>query len=294
MIVPSLHANLKDVAIDWLTLTTKNPDRVAEWAEAFAAVAEMEQRRGFKWQDARFFGYVGQQCGHAMYGKRDDGAIVKLTSSLAHDEGMLFSPDAVHCTRIDLQVTLELARPMPGLLPKAYDAARGHKPLNGRPVRYTLIQDSEGGTTLYVGSRTSMRYGRIYDKGVESGLEEAGKLFRWEMEIKDVLADQAVGMLVGSVDVQRSILGLVGSFFTERGLPVVWTVPPLGEKFIVPRVTQEDAGSLKWLRGPVSRTVARLVETVGAEETLRALLCKWREGNTDADVVAQFISELGS
>jgi len=220
-----------------------------------------------------------------MWGKRQDGALVRLTSSLAHDEGMLFEPDAAHCTRIDLQVTAEFAEPQPLFLRKTYEACKNQPVLNGRPPKYTFIEDTEGGSTLYVGSRSSMRFGRIYDKGREQGTEEKGKQYRWELEIKDVLADQAVAMLVGSADVQHSILGVVGSFFTERHVPVSWTVPRLGEKFVIPRIVQEDAGTLKWFNGPVASAVARLADTVGVEACLRALFAKWRVDNSDNDML---------
>lgn len=282
-------AKLQDAAVDWMTLVTKDQDRVIEWREAFRAVATMEQKRGHEWKAARFFGYEGEQCGHVMWGKRQDGGLVRLTSSLAHDEAMLFSPDAAHCTRIDLQVTAELASEHPMFLEKTYGAAKSLPTTQGRPAKYTLITDSEGGSTLYVGSRSSMRFGRVYDKGVEQASEKKGKLYRWELEIKDVLADQAVGMLVGSADVQRSILGVVGDFFSARGVPVLWTVPRLDEKFSIPRVAQEDAGTLKWFNGPVSTAVARLMETVGPEATLRALLSKWRQDSSDQDVIAEIV-----
>jgi hypothetical protein len=138
-----------------------------------------------------------------------------------------------------------------------------------------------------------MRFGRIYDKGAEQRSEDPGKLFRWELEIKDVMADQAVAMLVGSADVQRSILGVVGSFFVERGVPITWSVPPLSEKFVIPRIAQEDAGTLKWFNGPVATAVARMMETVGPEATMRALLSKWRVDTTDGDVIDSLVEVLG-
>lgn len=286
-------AKLQDCAVDWMTLVTKDPDRATEWREAFRAVATMEQKRGHEWKQARFFGYEGEQCGHVMWGKRHDGALVRLTSSLAHDEAMLFSPDAAHCTRIDLQVTAELTSEHPLFLEKTYASAKTAPATEGRHPKYTLIADTEGGSTLYVGSRSSMRFGRVYDKGIEQASEKKGKLYRWELEIKDVLADQAVAMLVGSADVQRSILAVVGDFFTARGVPVLWTVPRSDEKFSIPRLVQEDAGTLKWFNGPVATAVARLMETIGPEQTLRALLSKWRVDSSDRDVIAEIVLLLG-
>lgn len=282
-------AKIVDWGVDWLTLVTRDTNRSAEWKQIFADIASEEQQRGHKWSTARFFGYAGEQCGHIMYGSRQDGALVKLTSALAHEKGMLFSPDAVHCTRIDLQVTAELTYPRPDFINRSYENVVLHKTSNGRPPAAAHLRGSDGGQTLYVGSRSSMRYFRLYDKGVETGTDVPGKLLRWELEVKDVLADQAVAMLAGSADALRSTLGVVGSFCSDRGVPVLWTIPPLEEKFQIPRIAQEDAGSLRWLQGPVASVVARLMETVGAEQTIGALFSKWRGGSTDGDILGLMV-----
>lgn len=282
-------AKLTDCGIDWLTLTTKNVDRAEEWRQVFNDVATLEQQRGYKWSTAHFFGYAGEQCGHVMWGKRQDGAVVKLTSSAAQEWGFLFEPDAVHCTRIDLQVTAELAYARPDFIKRTYDAVVLHKTSNGRPPQAALLTSSNGGHTLYLGSRQSMRYFRLYDKGVEQGTDVPGRTLRWELEIKDVLADQAVSMIAGSADVLRSILAVVGSFCMDRGVPTLWTIPPLEEKFSIPQITREDAGSLRWFAGPVASTVARLMETVGPAQTLGALLSKWRGGSTDSDILGMLV-----
>jgi len=165
---------------------------------------------------------------------------------------------------------------------------------NGRPVKYSLLQNSEGGSTLYVGSRQSMRYGRIYDKGVEQKEAAPGTLWRFELEIKDDLADQAISMLYGSSEPDRQIAGILGDFFVDRGIPVFWTVPPMDERFRIPRITQDDAGSLRWLRGPVASVVERLWHTVGPEQTLRALLDKTYGINSDNDIIGLIAANVPS
>lgn len=280
-----ISAKLVDAGMDWLTITTKDQARSAEWKMAFDACASKEQARGFKWSEQRLLGYVGEGCGHLFWGKRTDGAMMRLTSGAAQEFGWLFSPEACHVTRIDLQVTAELEYALPAFLPKAYEHVRARPVANGRPPVYTLLQNTLGGSTLYIGSRSSMRYGRVYDKGQEDGTAVPGKRIRWELEVKDVLADQACAMLAHSADEGRSILGLVGSFFTERGVPVLWSVPSHEERFVVPRITPDDAGSLKWLRGPVAGTVERLMHTVGARQTLAAIFSKAFGGSSDSDII---------
>lgn len=279
------QAYVRDIGVDWMTLTTKDPQRALEWAEAFSAVAAQEQTRGHKWGDARFFGYVGQSCGHVFYGKRSDGALVRLSSAIAEECGALFSPDACHCTRIDLQVTVELATAAPYLLERMYEAATEAPKKVGRAVGYTLIKASDGSRTLYVGSRTSARYGRIYDKGMEQTLGQPGKLMRFELEVKDDLADQAVSMLYGNAEADRTILWLLQDFFEQRGIPVLWQTAQLAEGFKVPRIPIDDASSLRWIAGPVAKTVARLMHTVGPDRTVRAMFGALLDNSTDSGII---------
>lgn len=278
-------AYLKAIGIDWLTLTTKDTVRALEWHEAFNAVAAQEQQRGYKWGDARFFGYQGQSCGHIFFGKRHDGALLRLSSALAEEVGMLFSPDAVHCTRIDLQVTVELATAQPEMLERLYDAATSGLRKVGRPVEYSLIKNSNGARTLYVGRRSSARYGRVYDKGMESGQGEPGKLIRFELEVKDDMADQAVAMIYRSGEQDTVILRLLQDFFEERGIPVLWNAAQMEVGFRAPRLTVDDSQSLRWLAGPVAKTVARLMHSVGPERTVRALFGMLLDNSSDSDMI---------
>ena len=289
-----MQTKIIDAGIDWMTITTKDTKRFEEWTEAFALVASEEKARGHKWGSAHILGYKGESCGHAFLGKRTDGAMVRLTSSAAQTYGHLFSPEACHVTRIDLQVTVQFDYPAQNFLKRAYDHARVQPVKNGRPPVYSLLENSLGGSTIYVGSRSSMRYGRIYDKGEESGTELPGRMFRWELEIKDQLADQAVQMLAYSANPERQLLALVGSFFDERALPVTWSIPRDEERFSLPRILPDDAGSLKWLNGPVATVVARLATSVGWAPVLRSILGKAYPLTSDATICEEIAVELES
>jgi hypothetical protein len=289
-----MQSKTVDLGCDYLTLTSRDTWRFAEWKIAFVGAAAEEQARGQKWVPARLLGYEGEMCGHIFLGKREDGCMVRLTSAAAEEYGELFSPSGVHCTRIDLQVTQELEYPLPDFLAKSYDHARQAKLVGVKPPVYTHIKNSDGGGTLYAGSRASMRFGRIYDKGVESGQMVPGKLFRWELEIKDILADQTVAMLSSGYSRERTIYAILGDFFKSRALPVVWNIPPMEEQFSVPRIPVEDSGTLRWLAGPVATAFARIATTVSVEQALRAVFSKCLTESTDSatiEAMAQLYTE---
>jgi hypothetical protein len=286
-----VQSKTTDIGIDYLTLTSRDTWRFEEWKLAFCAAASEEQARGHKWVAARLLGYEGELCGHIFLGKRQDGCMARLTSGAAETYGSLFAPDAVHCTRIDLQVTQELEYPSPEFLQKAYDHARQQKLVGIKSPVYTHIKNSDGGGTLYAGSRASMRFGRIYDKGIEGGLLVPGKLFRWELEIKDILADQTVAMLTNGLSRERVIYSILGDFFKGRALPVIWNIPPLEEKFSVPRIPIEDSGTLRWLAGPVATAFARIATTVSFEQALRAVMSKVLTESTDSVIIETWAQE---
>jgi DNA relaxase NicK len=282
-----IQSKTVDIGIDYLTLTSKDPHRFNDWKAEFVFAASEEQARGQKWVKARLLGYDGEQAGHIFLGQRNDGCMLRLTSAAAERYAVLFSPEASHCTRIDLQVTQELLYPAPDFLQKSYDYAKSAKLAGIKPPVYTHIKNSDGGGTLYAGSRSSMRFGRIYDKGVESGQMVPGKLLRWEVEIKDILADQTCAMLAAGLSYERTIYSILGDFFTARALPVIWSVPPMEQKFSVPRIAIEDSNTVRWLAGPVATAFARICETIGPEQALRAVFSKALTESSDSDIISE-------
>lgn len=265
---------LIDVGVDWLTLTTKESSRGVDWHECFAACAAQEQAKGHKWQNARRMMYGGESCGGLFWGKSDQGWMTVLSSEAAQTYGALFEPDAVHCTRIDIQVTVDLTAPEPNLLETFYNNVVLHKTANGRPVKYTLIKDTEAGRCLYVGARSSMLYGRVYDKGVEEKSAPPGQRVRYELEVKGDFADQAVAMIWGSAQDTGTMLYLVRDFFEKRRIPALFQSPSLNEKFVSAPRSQDDIQSMKWLSGPVASVVARLTHTCGIAPVFSALFAK--------------------
>lgn len=280
-----MTAKLEDIGIDWLTLTSKESTRGVEWHEAFAACASLEQAKGHKWLNARRMMYVGESCSGCFWGRSEQGWMVVLSGHCAQDYATLFEPDAVHCTRVDLQVTLSPHPEQPLFIEKTYEACAIWRPMNGRPPKYGIVKDTEGGRTLYVGSRTSLQFGRLYDKGIEQKAHLPGSLLRYELEIKAEYADQAIALLWGEADTEGVILHLLKDFFEQRHVPCPWTARPGEYKFVAPAVTPDDAGSLKWLRGPVATVVERLLATVGADATMAAILHKSQHLLTDAGIV---------
>ena len=116
-----------------------------------------------RWQWKGYDGYQGEGF---RYGMRNEEGIVILSGLRASEDWQEFAVKARRCTRIDLAVTVTLKEKDTGLASRLY---RSGVERNDANLGY--VERSIGGSTLYLGSRTSERYGRLYDKGAHLGKE---------------------------------------------------------------------------------------------------------------------------
>lgn len=125
---------------------------------------------------------------------------------------------------------------------------------------------------MYIGSRASRAFARVYDKGLEAGLEnEQGKLWRYEIEFKKPIARQVLSALHANKylpidvhwneEVAQSIVSTVFVWFQARNLPPLFTRRE-NEAISLEceaRVTSDEV-SLNWLTTQVRPTVMRLAQ----------------------------------
>lgn len=130
--------------------------------------------------------------------------------------------------------------------------------------------DTDGGSTVYFGSRASERFGRVYDKGRETRTLPAGRWWRWELEVKDNSAKAAAANLVSNAEPANWILGVNSRFFKERsGVSIAKNTTAEFNKLCPEEPTA--ARLLHWLASGVRPTVTKLVEVYGRERVLTAL-----------------------
>lgn len=237
-------------------------------------------------------GFQGKQIGHLFVGEWEGIGLARISSSWAQEYGYWFSPDGVNCTRVDLQATWELSVPIAGQMRKWYDAARISRPRNGRPGYFRWIENTEGGCTIEANKRVSARMGRIYDKGRQMDVAPAGRIIRWEMEIKEGLANQAVYQYYASSNQVGTVLGTLGEFFAEKGLPFPTYNRTSKINLEAPKDLPDVEQTLKWLRGPVAKAVARSVGWVGMSRTLSAVLGETLQENSDCDNIMDMLSSV--
>jgi DNA relaxase NicK len=252
----------KAAAVDWITCTTESEKVGLSWFEVLTYAAGPRSTWSNKW-------YRGTKIPHARWGFSEErGFILILSGPLAEKHVHSVATSAKSITRLDLCVDVELEEPIPDLAERYYE----HNNECGKR-RYALIVNNRHGKTLYVGSRQSDQFGRVYDKGVESKTLRPGLLWRYEVELKKPRSKPVYDELHKKYknnrdDHARSIFTYVANWFDAREVAPPWNgdvesdiVVSIGKT-----VTTADR-KIAWLRTQVRPTIAFLVRA-GLQERL--------------------------
>lgn len=274
-----------NAGIDYLTVTSPL-DSVGEHMYDYYK----SQRVRFDYQniqkDWSFYGYQGLRCAEFAWGYNERwGYLLRVSGPAAATAFMTvggWGPD-VRTTRIDLQITVDLGDKRQALAAKAYQEI---PVIEQNKRNYAYWVNKKGGQTLYVGKRTSSRFGRLYDKGAQSGESEPLKLWRYEVEYKKPLASEVTKALAEKVmephgkerglladNLEHTILYEVVEFFDARGVkvPVSTEGRPLMYGCGVVKVDQNTSTRLQWLRSQVSPTINDLVARGHRDDVMDAL-----------------------
>lgn len=264
-----------DTRLDYLTVTTRCQK---EWRAAVAKIhSYVDVGKGQRpWHFLKYSGYtVSNFDGHISWGASSAGGIVQASGELAHrlaTGAERWLPQEFRVTRLDLACTFSTEKPT--------DIVRDLWAHPREGWRVVLPEPSKGGGTLYIGNRTSDRFGRIYDKGAQlnDDLPDDAKipvalLWRAEVEYKGRAAREAydVWRLNITCDQKRKfICDTVLSWFMDRGafLPVIPT-----ERSIVSVASRgiDDIRSIRWLHEQVRPVLYRLSGNGKGHEAARAL-----------------------
>lgn len=258
-------------SIDWLTFTaTKEANRVGLWNLGRELVElsanEGNDRRPWRWRD-----YSGFHGGNATVGRREDSDILQLSGHLADewfDKAWLTSD---HCTRLDLAVTVWGGGDLGNLAERHNSEVLAWKEEHNREISVKLITDNGTPNTLYLGSRHSDLFARIYDKFVECGDPAFKGAWRYELEIKGDPAQRGAAYLHSAGDRPGRIRGSVFQHFARRGVRPVYSSVGADVPIRTVRAPSDAASRLSWLATCVRPAVQRLCIAGRYDEVLDAL-----------------------
>lgn len=198
-----------------------------------------------------------------------DGSAMSNLRNLFDNEGSLkvvsiLARCSAHFSRIDLALDImdsgRLAINLAELTQKGIiDYGR-------RKARVVTETGEWGGTTTYVGSRTSPKYLRVYDKYAES----KGKIpaTRIEFELKAEAAEELTSLLAafgGHLQASRIFVGLLGQFADWRDFPIIEDLR-YGEVTVINPARKERLQDRKeWLTRQVLPTFIKEPAGIGGE-----------------------------
>jgi hypothetical protein len=300
-----------DGSIDWLTCTVKSPQmRDRLFAEA-SVIIEQAKALGEVPQGWPFKGYKGLRIFGFRWGTRHDSDIAMLSGLDARQHWYTFASLAENVSRLDLAVTCELQYPLPNVAGMCYDwVLENLKNPELRKRIYSLVRDTNGGQTLYVGSRASDQFGRLYDKARESQADDLNdRLWRYEVEFKGARAKAVNARLLDRATIPETaragvaemmlpacptpeIIGTVYLWFDSRHVhPLFYRTSRRVATEVEARVTSDEI-SLLWLARFVRPTVGRLIRNGKVEAVYEALeLPNLRQSDEDRRL-NKYLSDL--
>lgn len=229
--------SLKSAGIDFLTLTSTNPQTKREMLRYFGSLIASDLKLGHKVVPGGAYGFYGKRTRHGLLAEKDDRTMLQVSGAAAQHTFKLIR-EGDNCTRLDVQVTLQCAPgAVPALLSSVALAARAAPALRGKRPKVKNIEGDYGTETVYIGKRSSDVYIRCYDKFEESGKEEYRNCVRFEVELKGKTA-KAVWLKCATEGLGPSyLLGILRFVLERRGValdgfdwPVQSKAIPIKEK----------------------------------------------------------------
>lgn len=157
-------------------------------------------------------------------------------------------------TRIDLAIDVWGVEIDPVALAKSPRV----KDAPGSARKASAIENSEGGRTAYIGSRSSDKFMRVYDKANEQGLKDT-LWTRFELELKGDQARHAAATMAGLPDADRPafIKGLMRGLanFQDETYQAVMDA----EAVYLETTRKTSDSTYNWMMNTVARSLAALI-----------------------------------
>lgn len=270
------------VGIDWITATLPRDEADDEkWGERLHDAVAERVGRGNRLKGWSMHGYEGIISGGMGYAISDSHVMVRSSGESAMEVIWYLTPYRAKVTRLDIALDVRYNGLLnERILEHESRILRAMREAGVRERKTSKVVNSDGGMTLYVGSRSSDNMMRIYNKEIESGDSEYKGIIRYELELKGRRSQKAwrtIRDIVHGDDASRKsglasrLISTVHAHLAPYGidLPIVdhGEAIPLA---VSKRHTDNEI-SLEWLRSQVRPTIKRLVKTGMMPEVIEAL-----------------------
>lgn len=272
------------LTVDFLRLTRPKSMPRKYFVAPLQQAVEHELQHGFKRLPYRIHTMRGFQVGHAAGGESATHLMVELRGYLAemYYDNLLFVES--RCTRLDFALTAWF-QDDPGAYPGlAYWKASEHllRQRLEKSRKMPVMWKSHTGDTCYLGSRSSQRFCRIYDKGRQSDDEAYRQSVRVEVEIKSDLAQVIWQNIQNGEPVETIGLGEIEYILSQHGLTLGKLAGDCKRtKVPAPTTAPDIVGKLAWLQRQVAPALRDLQKRGFYEQALACLGLETVETVTD-------------
>lgn len=265
-----------EVGVDYVTATCRaGSDNFGSFIRASHALLEQDAAGGSIYREGKLLGYTGHQSKHAFFGTSEQGLLLRVSGAAATDAFYQVGPFCDHISRLDLQATVQYSVEQVDVAQLNYllcNAANERLPLPRRR-KLTLWAGNDGGATLYIGSRTSEQFARIYNKYAQSDETHYERCWRFEVQFTNKMATHYAQLLLAQLYPRNEeIADMVHSWLIRRGVQPPWHA--FDNQYAVPAISLElpdDQKRIDWIAKQVAPAVRQLIDS-GYRDVLYSLL----------------------
>lgn len=262
--------------VDWISGTlSREEDNEQLWLHNCLSELETVQLLGNTYKRRSMLGFDGWESGGCFVGSNETMHYAQFAGKYANDAYDGLRHHNVHISRIDLQVTVKYDIEL--IKEGRYQYARAIHHNKGLPEhrrrKIHLYAGSDGSDTIYVGSPSSDKRGRIYNKAKQSNEPAYERSWRYEVVYRNQMANSVFRCLIGTDSAIAAIIVTnVVNWYRERGI-VVLDVEPIGTDTVsAPRNPASDVErKLRWIKQQVIPTIRKLAELGYAEELMETI-----------------------
>lgn len=213
-------------------------------------------------------------CGELTYKSNEYGNMLSVSGGKASEAWATLSTlvSDVHFSRLDLALDCALQTSAPTVLRAMYAYCTEHQHQSDKRAIPPVLISNDLGDTLYLGSRQSPLFLRIYDKSKEYGLQR-GSVYRFETENKQHRGDRlAKVMAENSYNLADWITGQTVRDFESRGVGLPRKFARAENLPSLEVAITTDEATLRWYRRQVSPSVKRLLSNGVPRENVEKAL----------------------
>lgn len=263
-----------EASVDFVTISGKS-EQIYGLQSSLQVLLDHYHEQGHKAKQVSNHGYSGWQIGPVKFLDNGEYGYVQASGDASGFVASVAGGYDVRCTRIDFQVTVQ---EVPGNGRTVGDIVYHDALQNKVCPSPTRVQSPNGGDTVYIGSRASDRFARVYRKDAQD--RDGGwprHSWRYELELKKPRSQKAWRSLLDIPSPERPahIIALLGNYCGMRGIyyPVTTDMASSIDDTLRRKKTPLER-KIAWLRDGVSPTVLELFDAGLAEQVLEALGAK--------------------